>query len=183
MEENRKVKAIWIHTVYSTSEYSGDPDDPIGFSEYDEQETRKLENAVQTKEYDSIDEALRDFLSSNVTDLEDNVFIDETTITDESKMQISIVDCHIYIEHQNLKKEDEKFVRLSDEEFESRFNGDTQFQIYNFRDQLRVQYLDGSSADKDVRKVYRKNYEELCTNTVPAERQRILGEMRKEFSE
>jgi len=177
-----KVKAIWTRAVYSTCEYCEDPEDFIDTSSLDNEETARIENPVRVMEYDSIDKAIRDFLSSNVTGEDDGIGIEEKTVTDESTMQTSVVDCRLHVEHPNMKKKGTEFVRLSNDELES-LGEDDSLRVYNFHDVLHVEYMDGSSADKDARKIYRNGYERLCVCRVPVERQRILGEMRKEFKE
>lgn len=183
MEETLKVKAIWVRVVYSTSEYSGDADDPVGFFEYDEQETLKLEHIVHIDEYDSVEKALCDFLSSNMTDRGDDVFLKEKTVLDKEKNQLDVVDSYLYVAHPNMKKENGEFVVLSDEEFSSRFDGESKFRMYSFRNELHVEYIGGPSADLDLRKIYKKKYEEVFCCATPEEKQKLLDEMKKKLSE
>ena len=160
-----EVKATWYRNVYKFED--GEEYDWVENEYRDDEETNKLDDAVVVREYDSVDEAVRDFLNSRVSDdtesiylnnLKSSIYLGSFNVDNEKQL----AEKRIWVESRILKKDENgEFVPLSKKELDDMYDRE-KVSYYYICDALNVEYANGASANDEAREIYKKyNYRSI----------------------
>lgn len=155
-----KVKATWYRVVYRY--YDMEFDYWVDSYEFDKDLTINQENPIAVKEYDTVDEAVRDFLENNVKKGVDYVRFGEPEMPPcvpywyffQSKKRISVQ------QEKDMKIDgDGKLVPISHDEIRDMYhNGNGLVEYYNYHVILQLEYPNHYEANTDAGKVFEEKY-------------------------
>ena len=165
MENSGKVKATWYRLIYYYRDQNFG-DEWVWSYNFDDKNSREVENPKRIAEYDSIDDAIEDFLKNNVCEADDVIF-DKCQTPYKLLEEYPLKNDYLYVQHWKPYKKDEKgeYVYLDLDEIDKMYEESNIVVQYQFHDVLNLEYVDGSDANQDALKIYnekfRKQYENV----------------------
>ncbi len=161
-EEARKVKATWYRIVYCFEDYAMDYYvDNFGMDKY---ETVKLENPVAIREYDSVGEAVCDFLVNNVKHDDDDACFAEV----EAQCLIPYRNFlpkggRVEVVQDFKMKMDNggNLIPISKEEIDKKYDYMEDVEYYQYSIVLQLEYEDGSDANEEAGRIFEEKYRKI----------------------